>query len=285
MVGVSLRDGDAELLGQRRGLRAYVRDGKTMGIPLLHPWANRLGADRIAVGGETIDVEAAPGLARRDENGLPIHGLLAGWSGWSLEPDESGEDPDAAAVAATLDFGADPRLTAAFPFPHRVRLEIGLHGRRLSIGTTVTATGRHSVPIAFGFHPYLSLPGVAREAWRIELPAMRRLELDGRGLPTGQAAVAPARSTTLGSNALDDAFADVAPGAQLAVVAAGRRIVVGFDQGYPAAQVFAPTTEDVICFEPMTAPTNALASGDRLQFVGPGETYVARFSITVSGED
>jgi hypothetical protein len=31
----------------------------------------------------------------------------------------------------------------------------------------------------------------------------------------------------------------------------------------------------------MTAPTNALVSGERLQLVAPSEEYVARFSISV----
>jgi aldose 1-epimerase len=45
MIGISLTDSGVELLGQRRGLDAYVANGKTMGIPLLYPWANRLGAN------------------------------------------------------------------------------------------------------------------------------------------------------------------------------------------------------------------------------------------------
>jgi galactose mutarotase-like enzyme len=36
-----------------------------------------------------------------------------------------------------------------------------------------------------------------------------------------------------------------------------------------------------MCFEPMTAPPNALHSGDRLSLVPPGERYTATFSITV----
>jgi aldose 1-epimerase len=56
---------------------------------------------------------------------------------------------------------------------------------------------------------------------------------------------------------------------------------VRLEQGSPAAQVFAPATDDVICFEPMTAPTNALNSSDRLSLVAPGERYTATFSITV----
>jgi DNA helicase II / ATP-dependent DNA helicase PcrA len=37
MIGVSLTDSGIQLLGQRRGLDAYVADGKTMGIPILYP--------------------------------------------------------------------------------------------------------------------------------------------------------------------------------------------------------------------------------------------------------
>ena len=44
MLATSLSDGGIELLGQRRGLDAYVSAGKTMGVPLLYPWANRLSA-------------------------------------------------------------------------------------------------------------------------------------------------------------------------------------------------------------------------------------------------
>src|SRR3954453_365191 len=51
MVGCSLRHRGAELLGQRGGLGAYVAERKTMGIPLLYPWANRLGAWGCALAG------------------------------------------------------------------------------------------------------------------------------------------------------------------------------------------------------------------------------------------
>lgn len=85
----------------------------------------------------------------------------------------------------------------------------------------------------------------------------------------------------LGARTFDDGYVDVADGAEFVVAGGGRRITVRLEQGYPAAQVFAPATDDVICFEPMTAPTNALGSGDRLPLVAPGERYCATFSITV----
>lgn len=46
MIGSSLTDSGVELLGQRRGLDAYIEAGKTMGIPILYPgqiaWAATL---------------------------------------------------------------------------------------------------------------------------------------------------------------------------------------------------------------------------------------------------
>ena len=51
MVGVSLFGHGRELLGQLGGLDAYVARGSSFGIPLLHPWANRLSGWSYAVDG------------------------------------------------------------------------------------------------------------------------------------------------------------------------------------------------------------------------------------------
>ena len=62
-----------------------------------------------------------------------------------------------------------------------------------------------------------------------------------------------------------------------------RRIELAFLAGYPYAQVFAPSEDDVIAFEPMTAPTNALVDGGaELPVLAPGESYQARFAITLA---
>ena len=55
-----------------------------------------------------------------------------------------------------------------------------------------------------------------------------------------------------------------------------------FARGYPCAQVFAPAAGQFICFEPMTAPANALRSGDGLRLVQPGERFTAAFSVAVA---
>ena len=150
----------------------------------------------------------------------------------------------------------------------------------MTLRTTITATGDTPVPLCFGFHPYLRIPEAPRGEWIIETPPLRHLGLDGRGLPTGQTTPQPESVEPLGDKAFDDAYDQVEVGAVFAVSGGGRRIEVHFEQGYPAAQIFAPVGEDLICFEPMTAPTDALSRGG-YESAPPGQPAVAQFSIRV----
>jgi galactose mutarotase-like enzyme len=121
-----------------------------------------------------------------------------------------------------------------------------------------------------------------RSTWRIELPAMEHLVLDELSIPTGASDFVASECFVLGSRIYDDGYVSVRRGARFALSGGGRRIVVRFDAGYPCGQIYAPDDDDVICFEPMTAPTNALVSGDRLTWVPAGSSYTATFSISVT---
>jgi galactose mutarotase-like enzyme len=281
MVGCSLRHRGEEVLGQRRGLRAYVAERATMGIPLLYPWANRIARKRFAVAGRevTIDPEATP--LRLDADGLPMHGLLTAASGWKVERHEL--TADGALLAATFDFAAHEALLAAFPFAHELRYEATLTGPTLTIVTSVRASGDGPVPIAFGYHPYLQLPGIAREDWHVEVPVREQLRLDSQMLPTGERVDAEVFAGRLGARTFDDAFVAPADAAPFVLAGNSRRIELAFLGGYSYAQVFAPAEDDVIAYEPMTAPTNALVDGGaELPLLAPGESYEASFSITLA---
>jgi galactose mutarotase-like enzyme len=274
MVGCSLRHRGDELLGLRGGLEAYVRKGSTFGIPLLYPWANRLGDWSYDVGGRHVELDRDSPLLRGDEHGLPIHGALAARSDWTARA------TGPSALVAELDFGAHDDLLAVFPFPHRLALEIGLGGGRLTVTTTIAAGASAPVPVSFGFHPYLSPPGAPREEWLVELPRRTALELGARGLPTGATRECDPRTFTLADETYDDLFAVAGP-ARFSVAAAGRRIWVELTSGFPYAQVFAPPGQPVICFEPMTAPVNALRTHDGLRMVPPGGTAHTTFVLGV----
>jgi aldose 1-epimerase len=279
MICCSLRHRGEELLGQRNGLRAYVDRYSTMGIPFLHPWANRLGSDRFEVGGRGIDL-ALPDLPlKRDDNGLPMHGLLSAAPGWRVE--RHLELDGGGMLAASFDFGSFPHLLDAFPFPHLVEIEATLVEGSLEIATSVTATGDVAVPIAFGFHPYLRLPGVPRAEWVLAAPVHQRIVLDARGLPTGETEATAIEPGPLGERTYDDAFTAPPPGTAFVLSGPDRRLELRLDSGYPFTQIFAPADTDAVAIEPMTAPTNALLSGAELTFVPPGETFGAAFAIQV----
>ncbi len=280
MICCSLKHRGEELLGQRNGLRAYVDHYSTMGIPFLHPWANRLGADRFELAGRGVDLTLPDLPLKRDDAGLPMHGLLSAASGWRV--DRHVELGGGGMLAASFDFGAYPHLLEAFPFPHLVEIEATLVEGSLEIATTLTATGEVAVPIAFGFHPYLCLPGVPRAEWVLEAPVHEGLVLDPRGLPTGEREPVAIEPGPLGSCTYDDAFLAPSPGTAFALEGPDRRLELRMDSGYPYTQIYAPEGLDAVAIEPMTAPTNALlGTGPELTFVPPGESFGASFSLSV----
>jgi galactose mutarotase-like enzyme len=160
-------------------------------------------------------------------------------------------------------------------------MDVLLSGATLTVTTAVEPTGDVPVPIAFGYHPYLQLPGVPRADWRVELPVRRHLLLDERSIPTGESEPAEIAPGPLADRVYDDGFADIAHGGVFAVEGGGRRIELRFGRGYPFAQVYAPAGQELIALEPMTAPTNALVSGWHLPTVQPGDRFAAEFELSV----
>jgi galactose mutarotase-like enzyme len=282
MIGCSLRHEGDELLGQRGGLAKYADTGSSMGIPLLHPWANRLDGLEYEAEGIAVRLDPDRSPVRLDPNGLPIHGLVSASRFWEVTGARA--DVDAARLSARLPFADHPELLAGFPFPHELLVDVRLAGRVLSMRTTLRPTGDIAVPVAFGYHPYLRLPGVPREAWEVTLPVRAHAELDDRGIPTGAVEGVSLPPGPLGDRVYDDLYPRLDDEPVFALQGGGRRLEVGFDQGYPVAQVYAPKGQEFICFEPMTAPTDALARGGReLPLAEPGSEFAAHFSIAVRG--
>jgi aldose 1-epimerase len=279
MVGCSLRHRGAELLGIGRGLTGYLQDGAVFGIPLLYPWANRLGGWSYEAAGRAVELDRASPLLHGEEHCLPIHGALAASSAWEVTA--RGSDAEGDWLVAQVDFAAHRELLAVFPFPHRLELTIRVGPAALGMATAVIADGGSPVPVSFGFHPYLALPGAARERWEVALPAREELMLGERGLPTGVSRPLPAARFVLGERTFDNLFAVPASPARFGVSDGARRVTVELRSGYPYAQVFAPPDQPVICFEPMTAPIDALRHHDGLRVVVPGGTVRTVFTLAI----
>jgi aldose 1-epimerase len=275
MVGSSLRHQGGELLGQRGGLDAYVRRGSTFGIPLLHPWANRLASFEYEIAGTRVKLDPAWPQVRTDEHGLPIHGLCSACPYWQVV------SSDASSLVARLPFGDHEDLLRGFPFPHDLEMAVSVEPEALHVTTTLRPTGDTPVPVSFGYHPYLTLPGVARSEFDVALPVRARGALDDHAIPTGESEPVDIPPAPLGDRTFDDFFPELAEPPDFGLAGGGRRITVHYDEGYPVAQVYAPAAQPFICYEPMTAPTNALVEQARLPLVDPGDHYQARFTVTV----
>jgi aldose 1-epimerase len=270
MVAYSLTHRGDELLGLRGGLTAYRERGSSFGIPLLHPWANRLSG----WGYGDITFPRDTGVVQTDPNNLPIHGLVLGNVVWDVVEASEGR------LLARLDFD-HPVWLALFPALHRLEVEATLDPDGLTMVTTVLCTGDVAVPVSFGWHPYLQIPGVPWSEWSIETGVRARMVLDERGIPTGEVADEPVEGGPLAGRAFDHAY-EAADRATFSVSGGGRRIEVAFGEGYTHAQLFADPDKEVLAFEPMTAPVDALRTGDGLRTVAPAESFRAEFRIGVT---
>ncbi len=277
MLGISLRHQGVEILRRREDLEAAATKGSTAGIPLLYPWANRLAAPRYETAGQSVELDPASPLLHFDANGLPIHGVP--WSRLAWDVTESHK----ARLTARLDWSSPERL-AVFPFPHQLTITAIVQSDSLTLETEVFAGQEGPVPVSLGFHPYIGVPGLPRAQWRLSLPAMRQLVLDKRGIPTGREEDYGSIDGPLGERDIDDGFALIEEHAVFSISGGGRCIFVEPLEGFRYAQVFSPKDADYIALEPMTAPANALISGEGLRLVEPGGRLGAVFRIRIGSD-
>ena len=240
MTGVSLRHG---ISARSRGVEhlalpggiAALRAGITLGLPLLAPWANRLATRRYRAAGTTVDLTRL--RLPTDAHGLPIHGFLVGKPGWRLGRGRT--RGESARCSAAIDVDAP-----AFPFPHRIELAITLREGALKVDTTIVPTGRRRVPVAFGWHPYLQLPGTPRREWELRLPARSHLALDPFGIPTGESQHETAEAAPIGRRTFDDGYA-FAGTRRMALVSEHASIELRCGVNYPFGQVWVPPGRDL----------------------------------------
>jgi aldose 1-epimerase len=273
MLCASLHFRGMELLRRLEDMDSAAEKGSTAGMPLLYPWANRLESLTYRAAGKTVNLPATSALLHFDDHGLAIHGVPWALLGWDVV--ETKGDT----LLARLEWRDKERL-AIFPFTHSVEMRATIRPDNLLIETDVIA-GDEPVPVSFGFHPYFGLPNIPRAEWHLQLPSMKRLQLNACGIPTGADEAFAGFDRVLGESVFDDGFAVHDRNASFSISGGGLRIALEFVRGYGYAQIFAPTGKDFIALEPMTAPTNALSTGHRLAIVEPGNKYQAAFRIRV----
>ncbi|PYT27184.1 MAG: hypothetical protein DMG58_20790 [Acidobacteria bacterium] len=261
------------------------------GVPFLEPWANRLDQDAFYANGRKYLLNADLGNVRRDPNQKPIHGLLLFSPYWKVTKLEAGDH--AARVTSRLEFWRYPELMAQFPFAHAVEMTYKLAGGTLEVETLLENESIDPMPVGVGYHPYFQVPDTPRDQCKVHVAAREHLELSPLLIPTGEhTPVTYPDPVSLATTQLDDVFSHLVRGkderAEFWVEGGGKKISVVYGPKYTVAVIYAPPGKDFICFEPMSAITDAFNlahSGiyKKLQSIPPGGTWRESFWVVPSG--
>lgn len=266
---------------------AHAEPGHLHGVPLLAPWANRIDGDAYFANGKRYLLNPALENFRYDANHLPIHGLLGFADGWEVVRQ------DATSVTSRLEYWKFPQWMAQFPFAHNLEMTHRLRDGSLEVETMIENLSAEPMPLSIGYHPYFQLTDSPRDDWKLHIAAREQVTLSEKLIPTGETTLVGLPDPfPLGGCELDSVFTGLT-GAPFTMQGRRQQIEVRFGPKYPVAIVYAPRGRAFVCFEPMSALTNAfnldhsavvgagVAAG--LQRISPGGTWQESFWVTPRG--
>ncbi len=247
---------------------------------VLAPWPNRLADGRYTFDGADHQLALTEPAAHN-----AMHGLLR-WQPWRSD----GLDSDRVSMTTTL------FPTPGYPFLLGMRVDYLLDDSGLTVTTTATNLGDRALPYGSGQHPYLAVGGGVLDECALRFEAETRITTDPeRQLPIGSERVAEGafdfrEMRVLGDLAIDHAFTGLArdnDGAAWVHLTGtdGRTVAFWAGAGYPLVQLYTADTlapakrrRSLAC-EPMTCPPNALATGDGVIRLQPGQSSSAAWGV------
>lgn len=263
------------LIAGHRSSADFGMDRYFRGIPL-YPFVNRLMDGHYFHAGKHYQFTMnEPALNNS------LHGFL-----FRLPPQVEGLSTSDHAATVTLVWHYSGEIEA-YPFPADIRLHHHLHSDN---GLTVTfeVKNRHSgpVPLAIGWHPYFTL-GQSVDGLILQLPAVQRIDVDKRKLPTGhkQRFDGFARGACIDGYVFDDCLellptADDTACVRLWSPTLGKGIEVWQRVAdYPLFQVFIPPDRGSIAIEPVSGGINAFNSGQHLRVLQSEQVFSAQCGV------
>lgn len=275
------------------GVRSYsvgdraVLDGYDVGAmcdgargQALIPWPNRVQDGRWTWRGSERQLAIT-----EPEQHNAIHGLLR-WVAW--------EAVDVRGDAVTMRAVSHPQ--PGYPWTVEASIVWSLDDTGLTATTTLRNRSGEDVPVAAGFHPYLRVGTELIDTATLRLPVETRILTGDQQIPVGREPVAGTPydfrdGRVIGDTRIDYAFADLQRDAdglfRLSLSSAAAAVSLWLDEAYPYVEVF---TGDALPdparrrrglgVEPMSAPPNALATGDSLVVLPPGGEWTGRWGIS-----
>lgn len=296
---ITVRSGDTELeIGTVAAVIAGLRVGEvalTEPIPEgegprmcngihLAPWPNRVPDGRWRLDGAVQQLDIT-----EPERGMALHGLVQ-----FTDFDVVEEAADRVRLAAFV----PPQH--GWPFPLHLEVEYRAVADGLRATHLVRNVGSAAAPYATGAHPYVRIGEHPVDDLRVQLAADRYYRTDERLAPIGSAPVAGTPADLLEGPLfrdldLDTAYGDVRPvdGVSVRVIAPdGSRLELLQDEDWRYAQVFTTRIfpqggglRSALAIEPMTAPPDALNSGEGLIWIEPGAEWSGSWGLRYTGPE
>jgi aldose 1-epimerase len=250
----------------------------------LIPWPNRVRDGKWQWDG--ADYQLA--LTEPEQHNA-IHGLVR-WLGWTVV----GRSRQSVTLACT----SWPQPGYPWSLDVSVRYELGTDG--LIVTQSITNLGASPAPVAAGAHPYIAAGTPTIDDALLHIPADNWIDTGDQQIPTETVPVegSPYDFRTprpIGGTEIDYTFSGLRRDdrgrftLRLEHPSDAHAVEVWVDESYPYVEVF---TGDALPdpnrrrrglgVEPMTAPPNALASGEGLVVLARGERWIGRWGIRVA---
>lgn len=245
----------------------------------LAPWPNRVEGARWSLDGVEQHLEVT-----EPEFGHANHGLLA-----DTEYDVISQ------VSQRIELRALIEGRPGYPFEIEVTVGYELDDRGVRVSHAVRNLGSRVAPFAVGAHPYLRLGDEPVEDLTLEIVADRALDIDASHIPRGEFAVEGSAwdlrgGIPVGSIVRHAAYTglDITRGAVVHRLRSGtgRTVELWADPDYGWVQVYVAAgfesdggSRTAVAVEPMTAPPNALRTGEGLRWLEPGDRWDAAWGI------
>lgn len=256
---------------------------------VLAPWPNRVADGRWMLDGHEQQLDIT-----EPARGNALHGLLR-FTGYQLIEH----------TADSVELGATIFPQHGYPFRVETTVRYTVSEGALHITHGARNDSDAPAPVAFGTHPFLTIGDVDPEELVLTVHADTRFDVDDRLNPLAEVPVDGDFDLRAGRLVrelqLDTAFGGVrtVDGVSASLTTPdGRAVHLVQDASHGYVQVY--TTRSfpkrsggagsrdgepglAVAIEPMTAPPNALNSGEGLKWVAPGETWSVGWGIRYSG--
>lgn len=246
---------------------------------VLVPWPNRVRGGRWSLHGQEQQLDLT-----EPQPGHAIHGLLRNTAYRAHSRTE-----EAVTLAATI----FPQHGYPFRLDTSVRYEVHIAG--LSVTHTIHNRSDVPAPVAVGAHPYLRVGETPIEDLSLEVNAGTWFETDARQIPVAEHPVDGTgfdlrQGRLVGELSLDTTFGAVETERSITrnrlTAPDGCWVELWQEAAFAYVQVFTPPAflrESgpglAVALEPMTAPPNALNTGQGLRWLEPDETWTLSWGV------